>query len=231
MSALDVLESGFRWMADHGIWDFITALAVIGIALVMKTWSRRPMREVSIHVTHSFDNDHSLFPNTLGFEVRNLLDAPIIITRPNFRFSKHLSAGSAVHGNTATGDVEIKFRILMPDGNAPSQLSHVTAMLRHREGAYAYVPIQDSLSEDEFLKIANSKTLGTLELQVVLLGESPPRSVSLKMPIQRTQRAPAEPSFGFDGVKSGTRRLSASPPPLPSLGHATVSASAVSDVT
>lgn len=220
MSALDVLETGFRWMAEHGIWDLVTALAVIGIALALKTWSRRPMREVSIHVTHSFDNDSGLFPNTLGFEVRNLLDAPIIITRPNFRFSKHLSAGSAAHGNTATGDVEIKFRILMPDGHAPSQLSHVTAMLRHREGAIAHVPIQDSLSEDEFLKIASSKTLGTLELQVVLLGESPPRSVSLKLPIQRTQRAATEPTFGYDGVRSGTHRLSASPPPLPTLAPA-----------
>lgn len=215
MGALDVLERSFRWIAEHGIWDLVTAAAVLGIALTLKTWSRRPMRDVSIHVTHSFGNDHGLFPNTLGFEVRNMLDAPIIITRPNFRFGKHLSAGSAAHGNTATGDVEMKFRILMPDGNAPSQLSHVTAMLRHREGAFAYVPIQDTLKEDEFLKLTAAHKVGTFELEVVLLGESPPRSLRLRMPIQRTIRASHEPSFGFDGSgKSGIKRLSDRPATL-----------------
>ena len=215
MDALVVFEQCFRWMAEHGIWDLVTATAVVVIATALRYRSRRPNREVSIQVTHSFGNDHGAFPNTLGFELRNLLDAPIIITRPSFRFSKYLVAGSGAHVDSVSGDVEMKFRILMPDGQSASQLSHVTAMLRHREGAFAFVPVQDSLSEDAFLKIAGSRRIGTLELDVVLLGESPPRSMSWKMPIRLTQRAAQPHTFGADGLAQSPKRASVRPPALP----------------
>lgn len=215
MNTLVVLEQCFKWMAEHGVWDLVTAAGVVLIAVTLKYRSRRPNREVSVHITHSFGNDHNAFPNTLGFEVRNLLDAPIIITRPSFRFSRHVLAGSAAHVDSVTGDIEMKFRILMPDGQSASQLSHVTAMLKHREGAFAFVPVQDSLSEDAFLKIGGNKRIGTLQLDVVLLGESPPRSMSWTMPVRMTQRASQPHTFGADGLAQSSRRPSARPPALP----------------
>src|ERR1700712_1740771 len=174
--------SGFslflRWLAEHGVWDVITAAAAVVSALALRGRTRKPLREVTIQVTHSFGNDNSMFPNTLGFEVRNPRDAPVLVTRPSFLFSKHLLPGSGALVNTVSGEAELRFRTLLSDSTSASQLSHETAMLRHREGAFAFVPVQDSLTEEALLSLARSRPLGTLQLDVVLLGESPPRSLS-----------------------------------------------------
>jgi hypothetical protein len=215
MSSLDGLGRMLNFLAEHGVWDAITAAAAVAIAVLLKGRSRKPLREVTVHVTHSFGNDNGLFPNTLGFELRNPLDAPVILTRPSFRFAKHIPAGSAAHADTVSGEVEMKFRLLLSDGTSASQLSHPTAMLRHREGAFTFVPVDDSLSEEGFLKLAHNRPIGTLLLDVVLLGESPPRSLSLKLPIRLTQRATQEHTFGVDGRPVHGKRGSDRPSGLP----------------
>lgn len=215
MSSLETMEQLLKWMTEHGIWDVVTAASVLAIAVLLKGRNRKPLREVSVHVTHSFGNDNALFPNTLGFELKNPLDAPVILTRPSFRFAKHLAAGSGAHADTVTGEVEMRFRLLLSDGTSASQLSHPTAMLRHREGAFTFVPVDDALSEAQFLELTKGKLIGTLLLDVVLLGESPPRSLALKLPIRLSQRAQQEHTFGVDGLAKHGRRGSERPSALP----------------
>jgi hypothetical protein len=66
-------------------------------------------------------------------------------------------------------------------------------MLRHRESATAYIPFDDDLTEDAFTKLLNKTgvfhklfkrdVLGYLLLNVVLLKETTPIVVPMKIPV------------------------------------------------
>ena len=130
-SAAEVAEL-LKWLADHGIWDMLTTLAAVSIGVFIRTWYRRRVPGFSVHVTYTVGTGHPLYPNTLNFEVRNLRDAPLLVLNPNFRFGSRLKAGNAAHGNTATGDYEIKFRPIDAKGVVSDPKSYTTIIRPHR---------------------------------------------------------------------------------------------------
>ena len=182
-----------KWAKDQGVWDFLTAGAglLISTALVSK-WKKK-IPEFSVFLTYSLNTGHKNYPNVLNIELRNLMDSPLVIGRPNFKFADGLRGGRFAHGNSATGDYEIKFRPIGSDGQPVPGYSYTNVMLRHREQAYSYLPLPEEWTESDVLALANKKHgskfwwkekgLGTLFLNVVLLKDEKPKVIMMEIPI------------------------------------------------
>jgi hypothetical protein len=195
-----------KWAKDQGVWDFLTAGAglLISTALVSK-WKKK-IPEFSVFLTYSLNTGHKNYPNVLNIEVRNLMDSPLVIGRPNFKFAKGLRGGRYAHGNTATGDYEIKFRPIGTDGKPIPGYSYTNVMLRHREQAYSYLPLPDDWSEADLLAAAQTKHcfgffkrdvgFGTLYLNVVLLKDEKPKVIMMAVPITNLCRGIKAPLLG-----------------------------------
>jgi hypothetical protein len=143
---------------------------------------------------------------SLNIELRNLMDSPLVVGRPNFKFTRGLRGGRYAHGNTATGDYEIKFRPVGADGLPVVGYSYTHVMLRHREQAYSYLPLPDDWNEAELLAAAASnrwfgffrgnKGFGTLYLNVVLLKDEKPKVIMMAVPITNLNRGTKAPILG-----------------------------------
>jgi len=203
---LQLLLTGIKWAKEQGLWDFITAGSGLLISTVLFSKWRKKIPQFSVHLTYSIGTGHRNYPNVLNIELRNLMDAPLVIGRPNFKFSKDIKAGRFAHGNTATGDYEIKFRPIGTDGEPIPGYSYTHVMLRHREQAYGYLPLTDEWDEEKlkavieqkrFLKIFKTeKGLGTLFLDVVLLKDEKPIVISMAVPAIRLQKGIKTPKLG-----------------------------------
>jgi hypothetical protein len=195
-----------KWAKDQGLWDFLTAGAglLISTALVSK-WKKK-IPEFSVFLSYSLNTGHKNYPNVLNIELRNLMDSPLVVGRPNFKFARGLRGGRYAHGNTATGDYEIKFRPIGADGQPVRGYSYTHVMLRHREQAYSYLPLPDDWSEAELLAASASKRwfgffrgnkgFGTLYLNVVLLKDEKPKVIMMAVPITNLNRGTKAPILG-----------------------------------
>lgn len=190
------LAAWLEWLSDHGIWEIATFATALSISIFIGALYRRRVPGVSVHVTYSIGTGHPLYPNTLNIEVRNLRDAPLLILNPNFRFTRRLKPGQNAHGNSATGDYEIKFRKLTKDGIPADPRSFTTEMLRHRETAFAYIPFEERLDEAGLLERSDKGKLGILSLHVVLLTDAKPRVVLMSVPVRQLTKAPHPPPLG-----------------------------------
>jgi len=188
-----------KWLDEHGIWSMLTFFAAGFISIYIRTWYRRRIPQFSVHVTHYFDTGHPLYKNVFVFELRNLRDHPVVVLNPNFRFTKRLKAGTNAHGNSATGDYEIKFRLLDENGNLAEERSWTATLLRHRQAVMAYMPIDEALTQDMLLSKAKDHVLAHLYMDVVLLKDPHPRVYAMSIPIRKTEPAPHAPPLGGDG--------------------------------
>ncbi|UJF18469.1 IS66 family transposase [Vibrio sp. SS-MA-C1-2] len=193
-----------------GFWDIIT-IALALFAGWYYLFRKAKLRDVSVHITYYIGASNPLWPNVLNFEVRNLMHVPVVITNPLFHFSNHLKSGNNAHGNTSTGDYEIKFRPIDSQGHVIKGKSYTTYLLNHRDCMFAYVPIDDNLSEREFLSISESvnpswyqqvfkswktKPLGYLQFDAVILEKAEPRVIKLRVPVLMPKRHPCDPPVG-----------------------------------
>ena len=195
-----------KWAKDQGLWDFITAGSGLLISAFVLRGQKKKIPEFSVHLSYSLGTGHKNYPNVLNIELRNLMDAPLVIGRPNFKFTQGIHAGRYAHGNTATGDYEIKFRPIGTDGQPIPGYSYTHVMLRHREQAYSYLPLSDEWDEQTLLSaiapkrrwgiFKTEKGLGTLFLNVVLLKDEKPRVVSMAVPVIRLHKGVAVPRLG-----------------------------------
>jgi hypothetical protein len=195
-----------KWAKDQGLWDFITAGSGLLISAFVLGGNKKKIPEFSVHLTYSLGTGHKNYPNVLNIELRNLMDAPLVIGRPNFKFAQGVKAGRYAHGNTATGDYEIKFRPIGTDGQPIAGYSYTHVMLRHREQAYSYLPLTDEWDEQALLAaiapkrrwgiFKTEKGLGTLFLNVVLLKDEKPRVISMAVPVIRLHKGVSAPRLG-----------------------------------
>ena len=196
MWALAQLPLGWiKWAKDQGIWDFVTAGSGLLISTVLVSKWKKKIPEFSVHLTYSLGTGHKNYPNVLNIELRNLMDSPLVIGRPNFKFTEGFTAGRFAHGNTATGD-----------GQPIPGYSYTNVMLRHREQAYSYLPLPDEWDEPALLAAAaprrrwgifkTEKGLGTLFLNVVLLKDEKPKVITMAVPVIRLQKGVQAPRLG-----------------------------------
>ena len=195
-----------KWAKDQGLWDFVTAGSGLLISTVLVSKWRKKIPQFSVHLTYSMGTGHRNYPNVLNIELRNLMDSPLVIGRPNFKFSEGIQAGRFAHGNTATGDYEIKFRPIGTDGQPIPGYSYTHVMLRHREQAYGYLPLPDAWDEAALMAAVaprrrwgifkTEKGLGTLFLDVVLLKDEKPKVISMAVPTIRLQKGIQAPTLG-----------------------------------
>lgn len=195
-----------KWAKDQGLWDVVTAGSGLLISTVLVSKWRKKIPQFSVHLTYSMGTGHKNYPNVLNIELRNLMDSPLVIGRPNFKFSNGIQAGRFAHGNTATGDYEIKFRPIGTDGQPIPGYSYTHVMLRHREQAYGYLPLTDEWDEAALLAVVKPKRrwgifktekgLGTLFLDVVLLKDEKPKVISMAVPAIKLQKGIQAPKLG-----------------------------------
>ncbi len=197
---------------DIGFWDMLTfAVATIGVMSLLLVRKKR-ISQFSVHFTYFFGTDYANYPNVVCLEVRNLMDSPVVISRPNFRFRGGLMPGNNAHGNSATGDYEIKFREVDTKGEIQRGFSYASMMLRHRGIAFSFIPIDDGLTEEQFLAMLNhgrwwhklgfGKGLGDLYLNVAILREDKIDVVRMKVPLLTTHRHNTSPYLGGGALPS-----------------------------
>jgi hypothetical protein len=203
-----------KWAKEQGLWDFITAGSGLLISAVVLGGRKKKIPEFSVHLSYSMGTGHKNYPNVLNIELRNLMDAPLVIGRPNFQFAPDIKAGRYAHGNTATGDYEIKFRPIGTDGQPIEGYSYTHVMLRHREQAYSYLPLCDEWDEQALLAaiapqrrwrscfFKTEKSLGTLYLNVVLLKDEKPRVISMAVPVIHLHKGVKAPRLGREWVST-----------------------------
>lgn len=209
--ALDTVADALKLLSEYGVWDILTLASALSISYFLGIWQRRRVPGLSVYLTYTMGTGHPLYPNTLNIYVRNLRHAPILIFEPNFRFSKILKPGQLAHGNSATGDFEVKFRVLGGDGKPRESKSHVMEMLRHREEAFAYIPIDESLDQLRFSQLSRRGSLGRLYLQVVPFGSRRPRVVSMVIPIKGLVQGRGKPPLLYpesEGIHAASTRHS-----------------------
>lgn len=196
---------------EYGAWNLLTFIGVTSIFSIAWNRSRKRLDQLSIHVTYKIGTGHPLYPNVVFFEVRSLMDSPIIINRPNFQIGKYFVAGNNAHGNSATGDYEIKFRPITSNGDVMPGHSYTAYMLRHRDAVMGYLPIDDSLTEEATFKARlNKKPLGIFYMDVVLLRNGKPTVHSMKIPVRNM--TPCFRNYTLGGVPTavpGLQELSA----------------------
>jgi hypothetical protein len=196
-----------RWLNEHGIWNILTFAGVGSISWVLWQSTRR-LESFSLHMSYQFGTNHSLYPNVIYFVARNLNDSPIILARPNFRFNGKLKSGASAHGNLATGDYEIKFRQIHENNKVVgTELSHSTVMLRSRDSYMAYIPIEDTLTEENFLSIQSSRwlkifwcrKLRSLTYDLVMVSDKKPKVRSMSIPVRNVvKEARTTYALGYD---------------------------------
>jgi len=167
---------------------------------------KKRINQFSIHFTHFFGTEYELFPNVVCMEVRNLMDSPVVIFQPNFRFKKNLKSGNNAHGNSATGDYEIKFRKVDSNGEIKEGNSYATMMLRHRDIASTFIPIDDDITENRFLTLINPTSwwgrlkmrmgLGSLYLSVAIFKADNIEVVKMKIPLLASRKHHKSPYLG-----------------------------------
>lgn len=204
---LDMILYVLRDFSEIGVWDILTAVAALNLSFFFVYKYRKRLPLFSIHISYCCGSKHPLYPNVLVFEIRNLMDAPIVVSRPNFRFSSNLKPGNGAHGNSATGDFEVKFRPINSEGDVVLGHSYTSILLRHRDSAFSYMPIDDELSEADLLYIINKNSfidrvfkknkLGSLSLSVVVLRETSPLVVPMDVPVSFIHKYPHVPKLGF----------------------------------
>lgn len=205
-SLIQLPLSWIKWAKDQGLWDLVTAGSGMLISGVLLNKWRTKIPEFSVHLSYSLGTGHKNYPNVLNIELRNLMDSPLVIGRPNFKFANGVQAGRYAHGNTATGDYEIKFRPVDAEGQPIPGYSYTHVMLRHREQAYSYLPLADDWDEAALLAAIaprrrwgvwrSEKGLGTLYLDVVLLKDEKPKVISMAVPVRRLHKGVKAPRLG-----------------------------------
>jgi hypothetical protein len=189
---------------DYGIWDLLTFFSIPSILGLMWFRSRQRVEWFSLHVSYQMGRAHPKYPNVLYFLARNLNDSPIVVSRPNFRFTDRLKASKNAHGNLATRDYEIKFRRLDPQGEVEPGFSYTTILIRHRESYLAYIPFDDAMQLDEFKQLlaakpwfgSHSVPLGHLLFDIVEIEGGKPTVHSMRVPIRNVVEESAAYSTG-----------------------------------
>jgi len=198
-----------QWAESHGLWSLLTFLLALGGLSVWALLYRRRAEGISLYATHRFETGHGLYPNVVYLAVRNTLDSPVVVSRPNFRFSGGLKAGRNAHGNLATGDYELKFRKIDRNQRIVPGDSYTTILLRHRESAMAYMPIDD-LNEQSFAEMLDRnrlwggpKAVGWVYFDLIVLGPRGPKVVRMKQPLHKVEKDCWNLELGRDPTKSG----------------------------
>ena len=193
-----------RELNSLGLWNMATLVLAGVVGSVLISWRKAGIKHVSIFMVYRLDTGHPQYKNVIAFEFRNLLDGPIVLHAPSFRFRK-LAPSRYAHGNSATGDFEVKFRLGALTGLAQQDhRSWMTTLLRHRESAISYLPIDDTIEEAQLLRLLRSNGVGHLYLDVVEFRDSHPHVHRLKVPIRNLQPCDFVPPLGAPGPGDST---------------------------
>ena len=139
-----------------GLWDIISCLILIAgtiFGIIYYKKSKRRIRPLNVYLSWR-KNMHS-FNKVLHIEIRNLDETPFVVSSSYFVPDK-IKMHPKAHQDSISHEYEIKFRM-----NETDQLSQVTCILRHRDIALTYVPINDAQSNDLLDTLSKEKSVGT----------------------------------------------------------------------
>ncbi|HEV7272081.1 hypothetical protein [Pseudoxanthomonas sp.] len=182
---------------DAGIWNILTVAIAAVIGRLLLSMRKQSVQKVSVHSVFRLETGHPQYRNVIAFEVRNLLDGPIVLHAPHFRFDQ-LKPSRFAHGDTASGEFEVKFRPGAITGlsDKADARSWMTLLLRHRETAVSYVPIDDDIGKEAFLALLERNRLGALYLDVVEFTHNGPQVHRLRVPMRNLQPSDVVPPLG-----------------------------------
>ena len=112
----------------------------------------------------------------LRIEIRNLSSDFVVISSPYIKLTG-LRPGPFAHLDSPSGEFEIKFR-----RNETDDHSEVACLLRHRDTALSYLPLDENQTDDQLLALSKSDDAGTLCLDLIHLGRRPRvKKISVKL--------------------------------------------------
>lgn len=164
-NTLDIL----RWTNEYGVWgilQFVLLAVSFIIGLKIIYFPRRRIRNLNFNVSFVRDKRHD-FPSHIHLEFRNYTGRTVVLSSPFFRYRK-LQPPSDAHGDTLSGEYEIKF----PNGSG-KELSEVEYLLRNKESVHTIIPIDPGHTDEEVNAMHAKRRIGTLTVMCTWLSERP----------------------------------------------------------
>ncbi len=143
MSGEDIF-AWMLWAAQHGVWDMISTIVLVGGAFVgfkVLFWAKRRGRNLNFFISRLRDDFN--YPLKVCVEIRNYTGRNVVISAPYFVYAR-LRADPNARGDSPFGEFEIKF----PDP-VSKNLTEVEYLLRHRENVSTWLPIDPAHTDDE----------------------------------------------------------------------------------
>jgi hypothetical protein len=158
----DALE----WAHNHGVWEII--IIVGGLSIWAKLFPRRRIRNLNLYMRPVRQDAQAQFPLVIYLGIRNYTGRTVVLSNPFIRFDRDLRAPPEAHGDSPSGDIEIKF----PDQNR-EVYSEVEFLLRNKDNVNTIIPLDPTHSDAEVQTALNRKRLGRLTVTCTWIQEKP----------------------------------------------------------
>lgn len=157
----DALE----WAHKHGVWEIL--IIVGGLSIWTKLFPRRRIRNLNFYM-REMRNEDAQFPLSIYLEIRNYTGRTVILSNPSIRLDRDLRAPPQAHGDSPSGDLEIKF----PDPNR-QLYSEVEFLLRNKETVHPILPLDPGHSDIDVQTALKQKRVGRLTVTCTWMQETP----------------------------------------------------------
>jgi hypothetical protein len=157
----DALE----WAHKHGIWDILIIAG--GLSIFAKLFPRRRIRNLNFYLRQVRDAQEQ-FPLCIYLEIRNYTGRTVVLSNPSIRLDRDLHAPPEAHGDSPSGDIEIKF----PDPNR-QLFTEVEYLLRNKENVHTIIPLDPTHTDAEVQAALRRKRVGRLNVTCTWMQETP----------------------------------------------------------
>ncbi len=161
----DWIFDALEWAHKHGVWEIL--IIVGGLSIWAKLFPRRRIRNLNFYMRPA-RNKHAQFPLIIYLEIRNYTGRTVVLSNPFIRLDRDLRAPPEAHGDSPSGDIEIKF----PDQNR-QLYSEVEFLLRNKDNVNTIIPLEPTHSHAEVQTALNRKRLGRLTVTCTWIQETP----------------------------------------------------------
>jgi hypothetical protein len=170
--------SFLKFMAEWGLWDILGLLGAIipTLAVVVYLFPRRAMR--NFYIDSKRESANVPYSKVIRIEMRNHTNEPLYVVSEGFVFGSVIRASPEAAKHAVKQVYEIKFQ-----GGEPDSLTEIDALLRPRETASTWVPVDPSQDDEDIDAAIRNRAVGTLRLKCQRLSGRRHASIQLRIPV------------------------------------------------
>jgi len=165
-------------MAEWGVWDIIGLLGAIipTLAVVIYLFPRRAMH--NFYIDSKRESGNHPYSKIVRIEMRNHTNEPLYVVSEGFVFGSVIRASPHAAKHAVHQIYEVKFQ-----GLKPNSLTEVDMLLRPREIASTWIPVDESQDDKDIDAAVRNRTVGTLRLKCQRLSGRRHAAIQLRIPV------------------------------------------------